>query len=94
MLLEQLSAPLRLSALAKACELNEFSLKRGFKALFGTSVYGFVLQQRTDAARLALIRGKKSISEIAYELGYAHLQHFARVFKKYTGVTPNTLKWG
>ena len=91
LLLEQLSAPPRLSELAKACQLNEFSLKRGFKALFGVPVFGFVFQQRMAAARMALYRGEKSISEIAYELGYSHPQHFSRVFKKYTGVTPKTL---
>jgi len=94
LLLEQLSAPPRLRELAKACQLNEFSLKRGFKALFGVPVYGFVLQQRMAAARRALTSGEKSVSEIAYELGYAHPQHFHRVFKKYTGVTPKTLTWG
>ncbi|SFE27654.1 AraC family transcriptional regulator [Spirosoma endophyticum] len=92
LLLEQLSAPPRLSELAKACELNEFSLKKGFKELFGTPVFGFVLQQRMAAARIALTSGEKNISELAYELGYAHPQHFTRVFKKYTGVTPKTLK--
>jgi AraC-like DNA-binding protein len=31
----------------------------------------------------------RSISEIAYELGFKHPQHFSRMFKNTTGQTPN-----
>jgi AraC-like DNA-binding protein len=30
----------------------------------------------------------KSVSDIAYELGFKYPQHFTRVFKQHTGVTP------
>ncbi len=92
LLVDQLSDPPGLRQLAKACELNEFSLKKGFKALFGTTVYGFVLQRRMEAARIALYSGEKTVTQLAYELGYAHPQHFHRVFKQYYGVTPRSVK--
>jgi AraC-like DNA-binding protein len=31
----------------------------------------------------------KTLSEIAYELGFKHPQHFSRMFKNETGITPN-----
>lgn len=34
----------------------------------------------------------KSVSQIAYELGFKYPQHFTRAFKKYTGVTPNAYR--
>lgn len=34
----------------------------------------------------------KSISEIAYELGFKHPQHFSRMFKTRTGQTPNSYR--
>ena len=91
LLLEQLSDPPNLATLARDCQLNAFSLKKGFKQLFGTTVFGFVLQQRMEAARNSIYSGEKTISEIAYELGYAHPQHFHRVFKKYYGITPKEM---
>jgi AraC family transcriptional activator of pyochelin receptor len=87
-LLARLGDPPALSVLARECQSNEFSLKKGFKELFGTTVFGFVLQERMKNARYALHVGEKTISEIAYELGYAHPQHFHRVFKKCFGLTP------
>jgi AraC-like DNA-binding protein len=35
----------------------------------------------------------KSISEIAYELGFKHPQHFTRMFKKATGLSPNEYRF-
>ena len=31
----------------------------------------------------------KSLTEIAYELGFKHPQHFSRMFKENTGVSPS-----
>jgi AraC-like DNA-binding protein len=31
----------------------------------------------------------KSMSEIAYELGFKYPQHFSRVFKQHVGYAPN-----
>ena len=45
---------------------------------------------RTEARRL-IYEGAKNMSVIAYELGYAHPQHFQRAFKKRFGVTPGSL---
>jgi AraC family transcriptional activator of pobA len=42
-----------------------------------------------DAAKERLFDRNKSASEIAYELGFKYPQHFTRLFKQKTGVTPN-----
>jgi AraC family transcriptional activator of pyochelin receptor len=91
LLLRQLSEPPSLATLAGACQLNEFSLKRGFRQLFGTSVGNFVQTQRLEVARQLLLGGGQTVSEIAYQLGYAHSQHFHRAFKKQFGLTPKQL---
>lgn len=39
-------------------------------------------------AKQKLLDGKKTINEIAYELGFKYPSHFTRAFKKITGVTP------
>lgn len=92
LLLTRLSDPPSLSVLARECQSNEFNLKKGFKQVFGVTVFGFVLQERMKNARYSLYTGKQTISELAYELGYAHPQHFHRAFKKCFGITPKEMK--
>ena len=42
-----------------------------------------------DIAKEKVFDTGKTISEIAYELGFQYPQHFSRLFKKVVGVTPN-----
>lgn len=42
-----------------------------------------------DTAKEKIFDPSKSISEVAYELGFKYPQHFTRLFKKVTGYSPN-----
>ncbi len=42
-----------------------------------------------DIAKERIFDTSKSVSEIAYELGFKHPQHFSRMFKNEIGQTPN-----
>lgn len=41
-----------------------------------------------DLAKTTLLNSKKSVSEIAYELGFEYPQHFSKLFKNKTGLSP------
>lgn len=45
-----------------------------------------------EIAKERVFDTSKTVSEIAYELGFKHPQHFSRMFKKSTGYTPNEYK--
>jgi len=52
--------------------------------------YGcFSCQAKVDVAKEKIYDAGKSVSEIAYELGFKYPQHFTRFFKQQVGSTPN-----
>ncbi|MDO4179891.1 MAG: AraC family transcriptional regulator [Bacteroidales bacterium] len=55
----------------------------------GKSAQEYVQQKTMDTAKTLLSDSDKTISEIAYYLGYQYPQYFSRAFKKWTGMTPN-----
>ncbi len=77
-----------LAELARHSGLNEFKLKKGFKELFGTTVFGYLHIRRMEHAKSLLRETALSISEISEQCGYAFAQSFSTAFKKYAGKTP------
>lgn len=55
----------------------------------GVSALKHIQQKMLDVAKERVFDTSRSISEIAYELGFQYPQHFSRWFKKMTGCTPN-----
>lgn len=58
----------------------------------GKSAIEHIQLKLIEIAKERVFDSSKSISEIAYELGFKHPQHFSRMFKKSTGYTPNEYK--
>ena len=55
----------------------------------GTTASEHIQTKLIDIAKEKVVDTGKTISEIAYELGFQYPQHFSRLFKKVVGVTPN-----
>lgn len=55
----------------------------------GKSPQEHIQLKMIDVAKEKIYDNEKSISEIAYELGFQHPQHFTRMFKKQVGMSPN-----
>lgn len=87
-LVNHAACPPSLTELARIAGLNEFKLKKGFRELFNTSVFGYLSDFRLNEARNGLLSGAVPIKEMAAQLGYSSVQHFTRAFKKKFGVPP------
>ena len=55
----------------------------------GKSAQEYIQSKTMDVAKEKIFDTTKTVSEIAYELGFKYPQHFTRSFKQHTGITPN-----
>ncbi len=77
-----------IASLCRQASLNEFKLKKGFKALFGTRVIQYVRRLRMEHAHELLSKGGISIEEISIKLGYQYTNHFSTAYKRHFGYRP------
>ncbi len=84
--------PITLLQVARSCGLNDFKLKKGFKDLFGTSVFGYLNELKMEYGRQMLLESACTVYEVAYMLGYHDPYNFSKAFRKYFGYLPGKLK--
>lgn len=87
-LLENLGTPLTIKELSRRVAINECYLKKGFKEVFGTTIFDFYQQQRMDHAKYLLYQKGMNVTDVAAILGYSSISHFSTAFKKQTGIKP------
>ena len=87
-LTRQFANPPSLPELAQQVGVSDRTLQRGFQSLFQTTVVGYLTQQRLEQAARLLRQGNDTIAEVATQVGYGHLGHFAAAFKRQFGITP------
>lgn len=88
-ILEHLPSELTVNQLAELFFLNVSSLSRKFKRETGFSVTEFINFHRIKLAQFYLSQGNRSITEVAYMVGYNDSNYFCRIFKKITSITPS-----
>jgi AraC-like DNA-binding protein len=63
-----------------------------FSKVEGRTIEKYVILQRIERIKELLIYGDKTISEIAFELGYSSSQYLSNQFKAETGLTPTEFR--
>jgi AraC family transcriptional regulator, transcriptional activator of the genes for pyochelin and ferripyochelin receptors len=91
-LLRQIDNPPSLLTLARQVGLNDCTLKRGFKQVFGTTVFGYLHQYRMEQARSLLRDRHLNVTEVAQKVGYKNLSAFSTAFRKQFGVSPKQMQ--
>lgn len=87
-----LTENLNIDAIAEYVHLSPTRFKVKFKEYVGITPHAYIISLRVDTAKVLLKNPLYSITQIAYMLNFSSSNHFATVFKKYTGYTPTEFK--
>ncbi|MEM8719011.1 MAG: AraC family transcriptional regulator [Cyanobacteria bacterium P01_G01_bin.39] len=87
-LTQQSDRPPLLLDLARQVGLNDCTLKRGFREVFGTTAFGYLHDYRLEQARQLLLENRLNVSEIANQIGFGSCSYLSKVFRKKYGVSP------
>jgi AraC-like DNA-binding protein len=88
LLLQNIAEPPTITRISRSVAINENKLKKGFREMYGKSIYNYLLTHRIEKAIEMMEKGDYSIDEIAGKIGYADAAHFSRAFKNVKGIPP------
>lgn len=78
--------------LSQMVGINQDKLKKGFKEMFDSTVFGFITEKRMEKAKHLLLDEKMFVNEVADRVGYKHPHHFTAAFKRKFGFLPSELR--
>jgi AraC-like DNA-binding protein len=91
-LLKDLGNPPTLDSLSRIAGMNRNKLNRGFRILYGDSVFGVFRRAKLDQALRLLDQGDLNVGEIAYAAGFKSHSHLTRAFVNRFGISPKSYR--
>jgi AraC-like DNA-binding protein len=85
---ERGAAQITIQQLAEAVHLSSGHLSRVFRRTTGMTLEQFLIRQRVELAKRALLDPRLNVAEVADRCGFCNPAYFASVFKKYAKCTP------
>ncbi len=79
--------PLSLQAMAAECGLSAFHYLRVFSVALGVTPHQYLVRARLRRAATLLADDARSITDVAYEVGFADLSNFVRSFGRAAGAS-------
>ncbi len=87
-----LSENVSLASVSEEVQISQFHFCRLFKQSTGMTPHAYLIQQRVERAKQLLKRKEGSMLDIAIECGFANPSHFAKHFRKHTGISPKQFR--
>jgi len=78
--------------LARVSRVSKAHFARSFKQAFGLPPHRYLLTRRVERAKALLRETDLSITEIAFQTGWASLGTFGRTFRDITGESPGAIR--
>ena len=84
----RLDGGVRLSTLAQECGMSVSHFTRSFRATFGVSAHGWLVQRRVDLAKDLMRTTTAPLVDIALQCGFSDQAAFNRSFSQIVGMSP------
>ena len=94
LLTQQFSPAPTLRQVARCVGLNETTLKRGFKSVYGETPFEFSVKCRMEHALTLLQNREIQVLSVAKAVGYRHQASFATAFRRHFGLRPREVRRG
>lgn len=85
---KQYTERISVDALCNQLAIGRRTFERRFKKATGNTVVEYIQRVRVEAAKKDLEKGRKTVSEVMYDVGYSDPTAFREVFRNYVGLTP------
>lgn len=92
LLIQNMDNPLTIVELAHRVGLNDYKLKKGFKQVYGTTIFNYFMSARMERAKSLLEDTSIPIMDIAFMTGYRNISNFITAFRKTFGGSPGSLR--
>ncbi len=86
--------PLPLADLASSVGLSAFHFLRVFRGVTGTTPHQYLIGARLRLAARLLLDTQRPITDIAYDVGFQDLSHFANTFRRVIGCSAGAYRRG
>lgn len=83
---------LTLAEVAEKSGLSRFYFSRMFKQETGRSFKDYLNMKRLAAAKKLLVLPEMNISQACYSVGFNDVAYFARIFRRYEGLSPSVFR--
>jgi AraC-like DNA-binding protein len=91
-LTSNLESPPRLEELANTVGMSASKFKNLFPKTCGMTPYGYLRKKRMEKAMYLLLRGQMNVTQVAMEVGYSNISHFAKAFFKEFNINPSQVR--
>jgi YesN/AraC family two-component response regulator len=88
---EHYAEPISREAIARHVGLHENYLSRCFRQEVGATPMDYLNRYRVQRAK-ALLEDNRSVTEVAFAVGFSSSEHFSRVFRAEVGISPSAYR--
>jgi AraC-like DNA-binding protein len=81
---------IRLEHIEAYTYISKYHLTKIFREITGSTIFEYLFSRRINQAKILFYQNKEiSVTDVCYQVGFKHLAHFSRMFKKQVCMSPD-----